>query len=381
MLFELMHKDIKVATVDLEEHSGVLVTVPEVSDIDHMPVGTVVDGSLRPDRLHSWWSSRSIPATRSGVRALMEDMDIPRTEFLLTKSMGLSLSDQYWIRLPGSGLRWSDVNFFENPFSDDLGDLLFGKSVWTGSMDLSSPDSASDGLLMKRWTRMDGKCYLIKSGTRPFMQEPFNEVAAGIIAESLGADHVDYSVIEYDEAPCCICEDFVTPDTELVSANQVMRSEIHDAGISGYDHYVTCCRHHGLDVRPAIDRMLVLDYIIANGDRHTNNFGILRDAETLEWLRPAPIYDSRSSMGHDIWEDSIVSEAGETCKPFAEYWSVQMRYVRDLSWVDADALTEAVERAADVFSGISEYRRKGRDRAIAELLRSRAADVIARARE
>ncbi len=41
--------------------------------------------------------------------------------------------------------------------------------------------------------------------------------------------------------------------------------------------------------------MIVLDYIIANEDRHLNNFGLLRNAETLEWYGFAPIYDSGSS--------------------------------------------------------------------------------------
>ncbi len=34
--------------------------------------------------------------------------------------------------------------------------------------------------------------------------------------------------------------------------------------------------------------MIVLDYLIANEDRHLNNFGVIRNAETLEWLGFAP---------------------------------------------------------------------------------------------
>lgn len=38
--------------------------------------------------------------------------------------------------------------------------------------------------------------------------------------------------------------------------------------------------------------MIVLDYLIVNEDRHQNNFGVVRNAETLEYLGAAPIYDS-----------------------------------------------------------------------------------------
>ena len=35
---------------------------------------------------------------------------------------------------------------------------------------------------------------------------------------------------------------------------------------------------------------------ISNSDRHLNNFGILRRSDTLQWLCPAPIFDSGNSM-------------------------------------------------------------------------------------
>ena len=42
--------------------------------------------------------------------------------------------------------------------------------------------------------------------------------------------------------------------------------------------------------------MLVLDYIIANTDRHWNNFGVIRNADTRCYIDIAPIYDSGTSM-------------------------------------------------------------------------------------
>ena len=37
------------------------------------------------------------------------------------------------------------------------------------------------------------------------------------------------------------------------------------------------------------NKMLKVDYIIANEDRHYNNFGFIRNADTLEWLGLAPV--------------------------------------------------------------------------------------------
>lgn len=50
------------------------------------------------------------------------------------------------------------------------------------------------------------------------------------------------------------------------------------------------CRHS-----PFLYRMLVLDYIMGNTDRHTNNFGLIRSPDTQEWMGLALIFDSGTS--------------------------------------------------------------------------------------
>ena len=86
--------------------------------------------------------------------------------------MALSLSDHYWVKPVGSDLAWREVNYFDNDFSDDVGDVLFGRSVQEGSIDLSSPDITSEGNLKKRWRIIDGQRCLIKGGSGESLQEP-----------------------------------------------------------------------------------------------------------------------------------------------------------------------------------------------------------------
>ena len=75
--------------------------------------------------------------------------------------------------------------------------------------------------------------------------------------------------------------------------------------------------------------MITLDYVIANDDRHLNNFGLLRDAETLEWLGPAPLYDCDSSLGNGLLTSEFPTMAGKRCKPFKGTFEEQIRLVRD----------------------------------------------------
>ena len=108
---------------------------------------------------------------------------------------GLSLSDQYWICPEGSNLTWDSINFFENDFSEDIGDILFGENKKKDALDFSSPDNTSDGNLKKRWKIIDGKRCLIKGGSNPFRQQPFNEVIAAGLMERLDIPHVPYTVV------------------------------------------------------------------------------------------------------------------------------------------------------------------------------------------
>ncbi|MEJ9164849.1 hypothetical protein P4I20_30580 [Paenibacillus graminis] len=108
--------------------------------------------------------------------------------------MGLSLSDQYWIRPFDAEINWSDINFFDNAFSDDVGNVLFGKGS-SGEMGLMSPDNTSDDWLKKKWAIMDGKLCLVKGGSGATQQEPYNEVLASRIMERLGIYRVPYTLM------------------------------------------------------------------------------------------------------------------------------------------------------------------------------------------
>ena len=45
-----------------------------------------------------------------------------------------------------------------------------------------------------------------------------------------------------------------------------------------------------------LEYQILSDFIISNDDRHFNNFGILRNSKTLEWVGYAPIFDSGNSL-------------------------------------------------------------------------------------
>ena len=348
----LMHRRVEVAKLELDDETGIIRKIESVMSAEHVPVGVPVKkGIADRSELNKWWTDRSIPASRSGVREALETLELTDTKILLIRCFGLSLSDQYWIRPEGTDLTWEKINFFDNSFSDDMGDVLFGKPNKAEDFDFSSPDNTSDGYLKKRWKIINGKRCLIKGGSNLERQQPFNEVIASKIMDRLGIDHAPYSILWEDDEPYSVCEDFVTRDTELISAWRIMQTQKKDNSTSVYQHFVNCCKSLGVpDVVSALDRMLVLDYIIANEDRHLNNFGLLRNAETLEWLGFAPIYDSGSSLGYNSLLSQIHTEKNITCKPFKRRHDEQVKLVTSFVWIDFSKLSDAGDMVREVFS-------------------------------
>ena len=352
MKCKLMHKRIAVAELLLDDTTGFIQKIGRVFQPEHLPVGVSVKKGIA-DRaaLNEWWADRSIPASRSGIREALETLDVTSTKMLLVRCYGLSLSDQYWIYPENSNLTWDQINFFENPYSDDMGDVLFGTQKKADGFDFSSPDNTSDGCLKKRWKILNGKRCLIKGGSNPFRQQPFNEVIAAGIMERLGIDHIPYTVMWKEDAPYSVCEDFVTADTELVSAWRIMQTQKKENSTSVYQHFVNCCKVLGApNVVPSLDRMIILDYIIANEDRHLNNFGLLRNAETLEWLGFAPIFDSGSSLGYDKVAAQIRAGRDIACKPFKKHHAEQLKLVSSFDWIDFENLKDVESMITAVLS-------------------------------
>ena len=128
--------------------------------------------------------------------------------------------------------------------------------------------------------------------------------------------------------------------------------------ISVYQHFLNYCEELGVeDIVPLLDRMIVLDYIIANEDRHLNNFGALRNAETLEWLGMAPVYDSGSALGYDKLAAQIRSGKDITCKPFKKHHEEQLKLVSSFEWIDFEKLSDIKKDIREVMTtgDVAEY--------------------------
>ena len=115
-----------VLAFDYDPSSGKAVGSGRILDCSRLPLELISHGkpAIYAKSIDAWWRRRAIPPTRDGIRGILDSMGIRSAVELLNRSHGLSLSDQYWVKPESSDLEWDTVNFFTNPFDEELGRTL-----------------------------------------------------------------------------------------------------------------------------------------------------------------------------------------------------------------------------------------------------------------
>lgn len=349
MNYTLLNKNRPLAEIELSD-SGFIVAVNKIIDAEAFPVGVIADNNLKNiiGRLNGWWQGRAIPASRDGLKQILQTYGIETTTKLAARSLGLSLSDQYWLKPAGSDIEWQDVNFFTNDFSSDLGDAFFSRGSSKPNINPLTPDASSNGWLKKKWTIIDGKRYLAKAGSVPLLQQPYNEVAASQIMQGLGIEHVEYKLLIEDGRPLSLCKNFVDTETEFVPANLIRSVLPKSKNDNEYTHFVKCAEKLEIpNVKKLLDNLLTIDFLIENTDRHYGNFGFIRNVNTLKFTGPAPVFDS----GTSLWCEALNTEIGSWQKvmPFKETHKEQSRLINSFN-INCNELEKVHEIVKTVLS-------------------------------
>lgn len=306
----LMNKNTKVLSAEYHSSLGVFTDVYDIYDIDFAPV--ILKNVYNKEEnlkviLSNWFKGRGIPLWRDDLDLLLAKLNISAPTELLDKAFGLSLSDQYWIKPYDSRIEYKDINFFEHDFKDtEFIDATFSNNTETSTkISLISPNNTTDGRLKKTWIIDDNKRYLLKGGYKNEVLQPFNEVLASMISKRLGFNYVSYTLEIVKDKVVSKCECFIDKNTELVSAYQILYNNCDKD--NAYETYIDLLEKKGIkDARSSLENMFILDYIMLNEDRHLNNFGIIRNVETLDWIGTAPIFDTGESLNIIDYSDEEV---------------------------------------------------------------------------
>ena len=351
----LMNKNTEVLVAEYNTVSKFFDRIIEVKNIDYAPYilksfyikDDINDTPFRTN-LSEWFRGRGIPNWRDKLDLLLHRLDISAPTELLDKAFGLSLSDQYWLKPIDSNLKYDDVNFFDNDF--DYAEFLeaslsLNSKIVKKETSLITPNNTTDGMLKKAWIIEDGTRYLLKGGYKNEILQPFNEVLASMICDKLGFNHVPYTLDVYKDTVVSKCPCFINKDTELITAYQIRNDMKRHDNTDDYEEYIKKLEENGIsNAREKIENMYILDFLIMNEDRHLNNFGIIRDVNTLKWLDVAPIFDNGMALNIPYYDENEVIISGNgrffyEVKPFDEI----IKVVRNIKRIDVSKLSDIPE--------------------------------------
>ena len=352
-LFILKHKDLDVAMMKMDARTGVIEYVLSVYLPEELPAGCAPDGT----GLGEWWNLRAIPDSRKGIRQVLSRLSEETSQSLMLSSYGLSLTDHYWVQPVGSELYWKDLNFYENDFTDELGDILTDserdRSASDGISKLS-PSVSVNGDMKKKWIIRDGGRYLLKVNSNYHSQQAVNEVIAGKLHERLGwKDYVSYEMgtiyISGREYPCSLSPMLTSVETEFVSAYQIVTDYKVPNDVSLYEALIRQAASLGADekeVRAFLEYMILTDFILTNMDRHLNNFGFLYDPRQHRLSGMAPLFDTGNSLFYDY---DVIPHGRNLLdilvNSFSKREADQLRYVKSDAGVKLERLAHFPEEA------------------------------------
>lgn len=341
----LMNRDIAVCEVEYSLDLGSIREVGALCNPEWAPPCALApNGTVTRSELDYWWASRFVPAAR--FPRVLEQRSVFRR--LFEENRGLSLTDQYWMKPCGSEVTWREINFYDNPFDEVIGRELLGtmeRSSLAGIASLVTPSAATNGMLRKYWRIAQGGIrQLCKASTLPLRREPANEYAATKLMELLLSpdDYVPYAVEVHNGEPWSVCNCFTDGTHEYIPAANLLYGDPPLYGpdaLGAFRKFGAAHEIAGFD--EALDKMMALDALLDNNDRHLGNFGVIRNVETLRFERAVPLFDCGSSL----WARA---QDRPSFAPFAESTNRQVALIGSLDWLDIRALDCAaavVERA------------------------------------
>lgn len=344
-----MNKNNEIAILEYNEVLSGFDRIYEIIDIDYAPLilknyyEEEKDTLLFLRKLDDWFKGRGIPSWRDKLDLLLHRLNIETTSELLDKAFGLSLSDQYWIKPYDLDIKYDDINFFDNDFDYfefmEASFSLNSKTIKSENS-LKTPNNTTDGMLKKAWIIEDGTRYLLKGGYKNDILQPFNEVLASEICKRLSFKHVEYTLDIYKDLVVSKCPCFINKNTELITAYQIRNNMIRHDNTKDYEDYIEILEKYDIkDARIKLENMYILDYLIMNEDRHLNNFGIIRDVNTLEWLDVAPIFDNGQSLNISDYDDEemIISGFGRLFYELKSFDEI-IEVVRDIKRINISKL-------------------------------------------
>lgn len=242
--------------------------------------------------INGWLEDRKAYKHNSHLKQLMIDCGCETTEGFIKITHAASINDCFWIKEEDEDVSWNDISFYRNDFNATISKLAFeGLGLYGVQMSSTSPELTTDGSFRKCWRKEQGEIYLYKRGASGAYNaglEPYCEALASEIIQKADPTSVRYSVLKLRGETATKCKAFTNEEVGFIPLRKLVDCGTALDGLLEFFNHLGC--------REQFQRMLVLDAVIFNVDRHLGNIGLLVENDTQKPLGIAPNFDFNLSM-------------------------------------------------------------------------------------
>ncbi|MBR5317406.1 MAG: HipA protein [Lachnospiraceae bacterium] len=287
--FVLMNKDTEVLLFESEtDEYGDTYLESIAEPLSQLPIGFA--------DIHSFIVQRQAPKHREHIKRIMRQAGCDHLEGFLQVTKALSLNDTFWVKSYESNLSWNEVSLYRNNFDETIARLAFEGGEYTSRFSATSPEFSTDGLYAKCWVRKNENIFLLKTGSEQYGMEPYSEYFASQISSKICVDAVQYSLDYYHSRLVSKCPIFTNETEGFAAALKVLDTNKVKETAYLLEYF------QKVGVEDAFRRMVVLDALIINNDRHIGNYGFVIDNATQKILRMAPVFDHNRSLAYKVKE-------------------------------------------------------------------------------
>lgn len=242
---------------------------------------------VKTKRLESWLEHRAIDSHRVNSRLLKKALRLKeKDDFNTVISVNaVTITDTYWIKEIGSSLTYEDVRFKDDFFAElALSGGYDNFNNASNSKNKRTPELTNTGSFEKCWKLINGAWFMYKTANDMQM---FSELFTYKLGKKLGFNMADYQMGEgYIKT-----RDF----TNNAGVNfEPMFDYVNDD--DDYAVSLSVIQKYCPGAVGDYIRILFMDTLVANLDRHTFNYGFLRNADTGEYIGLAPNFDNNLSL-------------------------------------------------------------------------------------
>lgn len=281
--------------------------------------------------IEGWLKARAIDRHRTNSRLLKKVMRITDTSDIATvlRAHAATVTDNYWFKADGEEIEYKDILFNDDSFADVA---LFGTFESISSAEKlnpknsRSPELTNIGSFEKCWRLHDGKWFMYK---RESELEQFSEIFICRLGQ-----HFSYDMAIYEKRGNCV----ITPDFTENKKYDLESAAAFAGENEDYTYSYKKLKKNSETVAADFVRLIFMDTLCFNMDRHTNNYGVLRDSDTGKIVKLTPNFDnnialisrgytstevSKSDLLITLWKEFVNANKIEFKKPLLERETVK----------------------------------------------------------